>query len=117
MRPRKGTKTICPFSYHNNHLIYKDETPEGDENQSSFHIRGDIMIYKDETTEGDENCSLRLFFCNSRSEFIKMRPRKGTKTITAHHIQDISFIYKDEAPEGDENRQAEHIGNENIDHL
>ena len=36
--------------------IYKDETPEGDENHG-YHCRAvrDGTIYKDETPEGDEN--------------------------------------------------------------
>ena len=36
-------------------IIYKDETPEGDENISFIDIHIFFLIYKDETPEGDEN--------------------------------------------------------------
>ena len=56
MRPRKGTKTLLPFSNVPIIIIYKDETPEGDENPFSVCIVSWVIrIYKDETPEGDEN--------------------------------------------------------------
>ena len=79
MRPRKGTKTdkagVPTFKL----VIYKDETPEGDENLPPRVQCLYYLIYKDETPEGDENKYKAL---NMREPhiFIKMRPRKGTKT-------------------------------------
>ena len=67
MRPRKGTKTKkqvnCKLL---NYTIYKDETPEGDEN-SYRQPRTDApqKIYKDETPEGDENAPAVI--ANARS--------------------------------------------------
>ena len=72
MRPRKGTKTVR-VSYHKSFLttIYKDETPEGDENTNNFPFSKLPLIL-----------------------FIKMRPRKGTKTLVVfnvtHHV--VTFI-------------------------
>ena len=55
MRPRKGTKTVSVPSISTESTIYKDETPEGDENMSKpFSKPFLICIYKDETPEGDE---------------------------------------------------------------
>ncbi len=81
MRPRKGTKTtIEDCERIKKHLIYKDETPEGDENRIA---------------------PLLFIFI---SLFIKMRPRKGTKTKKQVNCKLLNYtIYKDETPEGDEN--------------
>ena len=60
MRPRKGTKTWMSILFIFTDVIYKDETPEGDEN---LFIKTDVVslkIYKDETPEGDENHYRRL---------------------------------------------------------
>ena len=63
--------------------IYKDETPEGDENTLIELVRiGARTIYKDETPEGDENSSGISYISVVAESFIKMRPRKGTKTQT-----------------------------------
>ena len=62
--------------------IYKDETPEGDENRYYFLKRNERRgIYKDETPEGDENPSTGPESPAKSKKFIKMRPRKGTKTL------------------------------------
>ena len=80
MRPRKGTKTSHRTVQQSDPVIYKDETPEGDENRSR---------------------ELRKVIIHS---FIKMRPRKGTKTLLSASTRRTNFsIYKDETPEGDEN--------------
>ena len=57
MRPRKGTKTgLIYFIKNKIEEIYKDETPEGDENfLKLLNISAIQSIYKDETPEGDEN--------------------------------------------------------------
>ncbi len=58
MRPRKGTKTLSWSGYSESTclIIYKDETPEGDENRTPSYCKSGIhQIYKDETPEGDEN--------------------------------------------------------------
>ena len=105
MRSRKGTKTENLMWLNQACYIYKDETPEGDENHDSLtSSRYHTQIYKDETPEGDENridfnCTLTAFL------FIKMRPRKGTKTINYHPFTIGFSIYKDETPEGDENKE------------
>ena len=62
MRPRKGTKTYQPFQKLFHILIYKDETPEGDENSvNSSALYSAVGIYKDETPEGDENYQIAPF--------------------------------------------------------
>ena len=78
MRPRKGTKTSHRTVQQSDPVIYKDETPEGDENNvSPLRIDTHTYIYKDETPEGDENYS---------------------RIVLARSLK----IYKDETPEGDE---------------
>ena len=80
MRPRTGTKTSHRTVQQSDPVIYKDETPEGDENRSR---------------------ELRKVIIHS---FIKMRPRKGTKTLLSASTRRTNLsIYKDETPEGDEN--------------
>ena len=63
MRPRKGTKTSLISRIWSSSNIYKDETPEGDENPITVALVPVIVlvIYKDETPEGDEN---RGYFFN-----------------------------------------------------
>ena len=73
--------------------IYKDETPEGDENNvSPLRIDTHTYIYKDETPEGDENYS---------------------RIVLARSLK----IYKDETPEGDENYQIAPFSTLNSKHL
>ena len=67
MRPRKGTKTLVPMTVLVILIfIYKDETPEGDENQELTNLKtAEKIIYKDETPEGDENILSMVFFDSS----------------------------------------------------
>ena len=104
MRPQKGTKTELLRTVKAVFIKFIKMRPrKGTKTDLSIPLRIGVWIYKDETPEGDENTRTSVSFSRQSVIFIKMRPRKGTKTLQLQFMHSFKSIYKDETPEGDEN--------------